>query len=246
MIAVSHAQKSFGDKHVFDNLSLCVPPHSIYAIVGPTGCGKSTLLNLIARLDALDSGIITASSPSRPGYMMQDPFLLPWRNLEENATLGIEVALGTKPRQANVRSYFQAVELWDDRLKYPPMASGGMKQRVALLRTLFLQPTLLLMDEPFTGLDFDIKLKVQSFLLAYRQRHDTTILWVTHDIEDAIAISDNVIVLSDKPTRVKAEFHIDLGLASPNPVEARKTAAFRDYFADIWDQLKYLDNGDAG
>lgn len=121
-----------------------------------------------------------------------------------------------------------------------------MKQRLSLLRTLLLQPSLLLMDEPFSNLDFDIKLKVQKFLLDYHVQHGNIILWVTHDIDDAIAISDRVIVLSDKPAKVKAEFPIDLGISKRSPVEARKSPKFRDYFAQIWDQLKYLENNDAG
>ncbi len=245
MIAVTDVQKSFDGGQVLASISFEVRPHTICAIVGPTACGKSTLLNLIARLDVADAGTIHSQASAQPGYMMQDDLLLPWRTLEENAALGAEIARGAKPSSKELASCFQPLGLWNERSKYPAMASGGMKQRTALARTLLLQRALLLLDEPFSSLDFDIKLKVQKFLLEYQARCCTTILWVTHDIEDAIAISDEVVVLSDKPARVKAQVSIDLGTAKRSPVEARGSHKFRDYFVQIADQLRYLDGPDA-
>lgn len=142
MITVSQARKTFDGMEVFENLSFEVSERSICAIVGPTGCGKSTLLNLIAKLDNLDFGtVVVACSGAKIGYMMQDPLLLPWRTLEENATLGAEIVLGRKLEPMRSKPYLEEFDLWKDRHKYPDAASGGMKQRLALLRTLLLKPT---------------------------------------------------------------------------------------------------------
>jgi NitT/TauT family transport system ATP-binding protein len=232
MIFIKNANKGFGDSQVILDVCIDVPTGSICAIVGPSGCGKSTLLNIACGLETLDSGDVEIATDSKPGYMLQDPLLLPWRNIEENSTLGMEVAKGEKPSSEVLKTYFDAVELWHDRSKYPSMVSGGMKQRVALVRTLLLCPRVLLLDEPFSSLDFDIKLKVQKFLLEYHRQNDTTILWVTHDIEDAIALSDQIIVLSAKPALVKARLDIDFEIPERNPIEARKSIRF----------LKYLNN----
>lgn len=245
MICVSDLGKSFDGVEVLGSVSFDVLAGSVCALVGPSGCGKSTLLNLIAKMDTPSCGKVTApSAGGRIGYMMQDPLLLPWRTLEENATLGAEIVLGKKPASSRLDAHLESFDLLKDKAKYPEAASGGMKQRIALVRTLLVEPVLLLLDEPFANLDFDIKLRVQKYLLRYHHEHWTTIVWVTHDIEDAIAISDQVFVLSDKPTMVKAVVGIDLGLVTPNPVEARKSAKFREYFVQVWDQLKYLDDND--
>jgi NitT/TauT family transport system ATP-binding protein len=119
----------------------------------------------------------------------------------------------------------------------PAAASGGMKQRVAMIRTLLTQPSVLLMDEPFSSLDFDVKLKIQRLLIEYHQEGKTTII-VTHDIEDAIALADKIIVLSMNPATVKKVIQADLGLARRDPVEARKSPAFAHWFTVIWDEMK--------
>ncbi len=117
-----------------------------------------------------------------------------------------------------------------------------MKQRVALIRTLLTEPSVLLLDEPFASLDFDVKLKIQKLLLNYHRKNGTAILLVTHDIEDAIALSDEVIVFSDKPAMIKAVIPIDVGLGKRDPIEARKSPRFTEYFTRIWDEIKYLDD----
>jgi len=244
MISIVSVHKSFDEVPILDELSFDVSLNSICAIVGPSACGKSTILNLICGLDQLDSGKISMPASNTIGYMMQEPMLLPWRTLEENATLGAEVKEIVASSEVDVGVYFNNVGLALDRLKYPITASGGMKQRVALVRTLLLKTNILLLDEPFSSLDFDIKLKVQKFLLKQQAELGSTIIWVTHDIEDAIAISDRVVVLSDKPAKVKSIIDIDLHENKRSPVEARKSLKFRDYFSAICEQLKYLDNGD--
>ena len=244
MISIVSANKGFDGAPVLEKLSFDVNLKSICAVVGPSACGKSTILNLICGLDQLDSGDISVPVGNSIGYMMQEPMLLPWRTLEENATLGVEVKDTVGSSEVDVEEYFKNVGLAPDRMKYPSTASGGMKHRVARVRTLLLKPDILLLDEPFSSLDFDIKLKVQKFLLKQQTELGSTILWVTHDIEDAIAISDRVVILSDKPSKVKSIIDIDLHANKRSPVEARKSLKFRDYFSEVCEQLKYLDNGD--
>jgi NitT/TauT family transport system ATP-binding protein len=238
-----NVRKAYDGVVVLDGVSFECPPRSIVAVVGPSGSGKTTLLNIAAGLLHADAGHVTGvGDVGVLGYMLQEPLLLPWRTLEQNAALGGEVVYPRQDLRERLRDHLEGLELWNERTKYPEAASGGMKQRVALARTLLLEPNVLLLDEPFASLDFDIKLSVQRRLIDYRNARGTTIMWVTHDIDDAIAISDHVIVLSDKPTVVKARIQIDLGLPEANPVEARKSPLFREYFSQIWDQLRYLEN----
>jgi len=227
---------------VLDGVSFECSPSTIVAVIGPSGCGKSTLLNFAAGLLRPDGGTVHGGEAGALGYMMQEPMLLPWRTLQQNATLGAEVVRRGRDVTSKLQEHLEALELWSERHKYPDAASGGMKQRAALTRTLLFEPDVLLLDEPFTSLDFDIKLKVQRRLIEYHRARGATTLWVTHDIDDAIAISDRIIVLSDKPTVVKAQIEVDLGLSEPNPVEARKSTRFREYFTHIWDELRYLDS----
>jgi NitT/TauT family transport system ATP-binding protein len=224
-------------------MSLTIDEGEVVGIVGPTACGKTTLLNILASLDLPSSGNVVVKPPKAIGYMMQETALLPWRTLGENALLGTEVVFGKgKKQNSKADNYFQAFELLQHRNNYPETSSAGMKQRVALIRTLLINPSTILLDEPFSNLDFDIKLKIQRHLLKYQAEHKATMLIVTHDIEDAIALCNRVIVLSDKPTRVKREFLVDLGLAKRDPVESRKAPRFRNYFAEIWEELKYLED----
>lgn len=251
MITVINLQKSFTDAEmVFANLSFKIEHKTICSIVGPSGCGKTTMLNIIAGLDNPDSGRISIDyaqnfKPSL-AYMLQDPLLLPWRTLAENALLGTEIINSKNSKVTELLDYyFEAFDIAEYKHIYPGASSGGMKQRVALIRTLLYSSPILLLDEPFSNLDFDIKLKIQRHIVNYHYKNGTTILLVTHDIEDAIALSDKVIVLSDKPTTIKSELFIELGISKRDPVEARKSTKFREYFIQIWDQLKYLKDNDA-
>lgn len=247
IITITNVSKSFGATKVFSDLSFSIRENTFVSIVGPSGCGKSTLLNLITRLESPSTGRISvlSSENTRLGYVMQDSLLLPWRTLIENATLGTEILDATDtPARTSAASYFEAFDLGDSAALYPAQSSGGMRQRVALIRTLLTTPSILLLDEPFSNLDFDIKLKVQRYLLNYHIRAKTTVLLVTHDIEDAIALSDRVIVFSEKPSVIKADITVTLDTLKRDPVEARKSPKFREYFIQIWDELKYLDNND--
>lgn len=245
-LAINGVSKRYGEVAVLENFTLHLASGQVTTILGPSGCGKTTLLNMVARLEAPDSGaVLFDSNGERVGYMTQEPMLLPWRTLGENARLGIEVMSGSMSSPAELGQYFTALELAPFIRTYPHASSGGMKQRVALIRTLLTQPRVVLLDEPFSNLDFDIKLKVQQHVLDYHLRNAATTILVTHDIEDAIALSDSVVVLSERPATIKAVLQIDLGISKRSPVEARKSPRFRDYFVQIWGHLKYLGNGNA-
>lgn len=199
------------------------------------------MLSLIAHLEKSDGGSIDVPDDlaQSTGYMMQDPLLLPWRTLRENALLGAEIK-GMNNCDQLCSQYFGAFALSGNENLYPAQSSGGMRQRTALIRTLLTKPSLLLMDEPFSSLDFDTKLRVQHHLLSYQTTTGCTIIMVTHDIEDAIALSDRIIIFGGTPTRVRKEIGVDLG-AIHDPVEARKSGQFAEYFRTIWDELKLFE-----
>ena len=244
-ITVSAISKSFAGKRaiesIFSELSFVCAPGTFTSIVGPSGCGKSTLLNLLAGLEAPDAGTVKISQ-NPIGYMMQDPLLLSWRTLEENAFLGAEIKRRNSYRD-QCSDYFVSFGLAGSESIYPNAASGGMKQRVAIVRTLLTQPQIMLLDEPFSSLDFDTKLRSQQCVLQYQKQHSATVLLVTHDIEDAIALSDRVIVLAaGKPTSLRRDIKVNLDMEGHDPVEARRSERFREYFVQIWDELKLLEN----
>ena len=235
--------KSFGQLNIFSKLEISFDTQKIYSIVGQTGCGKTTLLNIISGVDNPTSGEVIVSVKSNLSYLLQENVMLPWRTMKENISLSLEVQKqlnGTKEK--TITEYIDRFGLNGFEEYYPEALSGGMKQRAALIRCLITEPEIILLDEPFSNLDFDIKLKIQKELLAYQKRTNATVVMVTHDIEDAIALSDEVIVLTGKPTTVKSSMVIDLGLTDKDPVLARKSEKFPTYFAKIWDELKYLNN----
>jgi NitT/TauT family transport system ATP-binding protein len=241
MFTAKNITKSFADEAVLADVNFGVSKGEILAIVGPSGAGKTTLLNIVAGILIADKGFVDVSSDARLGYMLQEPALLPWRTVAENARLGLELVGDSKNISTEfMEKLFQEFELNGARQKYPAQCSIGMQQRTALIRTLAIEPTVLLLDEPFSSLDYDIKLRAQMSLTRYVEQKKPAVLIVTHDIEDAIALADTVIVLSAKPATVKAEIHINLGLPKRDPVAARTSPKFREYFEEIWQHLKYL------
>jgi len=239
MIVADNLHKTFGCEHVLLNVSFTVSPGTIIAVVGPSGAGKTTLLNIVAGILQPDKGLVRIGKDSRFGYMLQEPALLPWRTLEENAHLGLELIDAPKIKK-NSGGFFNEFDLNGSQQKYPHECSLGMQQRVALIRTLAIEPSILLLDEPFSAFDYDIKLRAQMNLVRYVEEKKPAVLLVTHDIEDAIALADKVIVLSAKPAVVKAEIQIDLDLAKRDPIAARTAPEFQRYFEEIWQHLKYL------
>ena len=211
---------------VLEGISLVAAPHEFVAVLGPSGCGKSTLFNLISGLLKPDTGEIcfdgkpVADCTGLSAYMQQKDLLLPWRTVLGNVLLGCEIA-----RQQMTASRAEATALiaqlglngFED--SYPSQLSGGMRQRVALARTLMLKKRVLLLDEPFGALDAMTRFSLQSLMLEIWQQWQQTVLLITHDIEEALLLSDRIYVLTARPATVKTEF--DVPLKRPRPVTDR-------------------------
>lgn len=226
------------------NVSFSVKKGEFVSIVGPSGCGKSTLLSCIAGLTPQESGSIflwdkeICSINADIGYMLQNDNLLPWRSIYKNVLLGLEIQ--KKLTRANVEyvdSLLQKYDLWDFKDSYPARLSGGMRQRAALIRTLALKPELLLLDEAFSALDYQTRVTVSCDVYNILKKENKTLVMVTHDIPEAVAMSDKIIVLSKRPAIVKKEVDIKFGGAQRNPVLVRNNSLFQSYFNIIWKEL---------
>ena len=236
-------QSPDGEVEALKDVSFSMENGEFVSIVGPSGCGKSTLLSLIAGLEKPSAGLIlvdgeavTAPS-SKISFMPQRVQLFEWRSIWSNVTLGLEIRRQNTPeRRAHVHELLERYGLSEFALKRPSQLSGGMRQRCALIRTLATEPFILLLDEPFSALDYQTRLSVSADIhRIIRQEHKTALL-VTHDISEAISMSDRVVVLSHRPAVVKA-IH-DLGpLRSLSPMERRDAPEFRTFFNSIWKEL---------
>ncbi|WP_076862669.1 ABC transporter ATP-binding protein [Bradyrhizobium mercantei] len=204
---------------VLDNVNLAIAPGEFVALLGPSGCGKSTLLRLVAglekpRIGSLreDEARISGPHPSRV-VVFQDPTLFPWRTVWDNVALGLEAQGILKTQRHRVDDVIELVGLSSFRNAYPHQLSGGMAQRVALARALVNDPKILVLDEPLGKLDSLTRIAMQSELVALWQRKGFTTLLVTHDVEEALVLANRVIVLSDRPARIKA----DIAVGRPYP-----------------------------
>lgn len=239
ILTIKNLSKTYYTKEkeiiAIEDLSLTVKENSIIAIVGPSGCGKSTLLNIIGNLEDKTTGdIIFHDNKNKIGYMFQNDCLFPWLTILDNCLLGLKIRKElTKEKKEYVIKLLQNYGLKDFIYSYPNNLSGGMKQRVALIRTLATSPDILLLDEPFSALDFETRQLVSDDVYKIiKKEHKTTII-ITHDIEEAIAIADTVIVLSTRPSKVKKVFDIKLTDAS-TPIHNRTCKEFNDYYKEIW------------
>lgn len=200
---------------VLDDVSLGIEPGEFVALLGPSGCGKSTLLRLVAGLEPPRSGVlreddvrITGPHPSRV-VVFQDPTLFPWRTVWDNVALGLEAQGILKSQRQRVDAALDLVGLAAFRKAYPHQLSGGMAQRVALARALVNDPKVLILDEPLGKLDSLTRITMQAEIVALWQRKGFTTLLVTHDAEEALFLANRVIVLSERPARVKADIRVD-------------------------------------
>jgi len=229
---------------VIGDLSLSLNKGEIVSIVGPSGCGKTTLLNTLCGLLVPDSGHIRwygreiTGQPQNVGYMLQKDLLLPWRTALSNVMLGLEIR-GVAASEAVDRSRVMLDQLglhgFADH--YPSTLSGGMRQRVALARTLVNEPRVLLLDEPFASLDFQNKLLIENDTAKLVREGGRSLLLITHDIEEAVSLADRVIVLSKRPTRVKAVYDIELGADRTDMMATRDNRDFSNYVRRIWADL---------
>ena len=211
------------------------------SIVGPSGCGKSTLLNILTNMDTKTKGTIELNKNLKLGYMLQSDSMLPWKKVIDNALLGLEIKKEKNTENIQyVRGLFKKYGLSNFLNKYPNELSGGMRQRVALIRTLALKPDILILDEPFSKLDYQSRLKVSDDVYKIIKEEGKTALMVTHDLAEAISISDRVIVLSDRPCEIKNIYKIRRE-KNRSPIENRKDKNFAYYYDLIWKDLAYHD-----
>ena len=232
-----------GEVTALEDVTFSIQEGEFVSLVGPSGCGKSTLLSAVAGLEPVSAGAIllegeTVTAPSpKIGYMPQQDQLFPWRTIWGNVTLGLELRRqNTRERQAHVRELLERYGLSDFAQKTPGQLSGGMRQRCALIRTLAADPKILLLDEPFSALDYQTRLSVSADIYAIiRQEHKTALL-VTHDISEAISLSDRVVVLTSRPATVRS-VHDLAELRDLSPMERRDHPAFRTMFHTIWKEL---------
>ena len=243
LIQLSDVSHSFhtvaGETIAIQNLDLTVYEGEFLAIVGPSGCGKTTVLSLIMGLLSPTAGNVRFTRENmRLGYMLQRDHLLDHRTVEKNVLLGLEVQHRlTKESQARAFALLNTYGLGEFRTYRPQQLSGGMRQKVALIRTLALEPDLLLLDEPFSALDYQTRLKLSDEVYRIiRSEHKSAIL-VTHDISEAVSMADRVAVFSARPAKLREIVSIGFP-ADMSPLERRSQPVFHDYFDRIWKELQ--------
>lgn len=225
-----------GETPAVSHLNLEVLPGEFICIVGPSGCGKSSILSMLAGLLSPSEGSIRIDGEI--GYMLQKDYLLEWRSIRSNALLGLEIQKKlTKENIEYVDTLLEQYGLGDFKEHYPYQLSGGMRQRVALIRTLAVHPDILLLDEPFSALDYQTRLSVSDEIGSIIRKEGKTAILVSHDISEAISLSDRVVVLSGRPARLKKIYPIQLSIEEYSPMKAREAPEFREYFNAIWKEL---------
>jgi NitT/TauT family transport system ATP-binding protein len=230
------------------NISLTVEEGEFVSFLGPSGCGKTTLLSIISSLLKPTQGSVllenkpVSTSKNEIGYMLQQDYLFPWKTIEENILLGLKLSkqLNENTRLAAL-SLLSQIGLKGVENQLPKQLSGGMRQRVALVRTLATEPKLLMLDEPFSALDYQTKLKLEDLVSRTLDEFGKTAILVTHDIGEAIAMSDRIFLFSSKPGKIHKIFEMPEDLKGLSPFEARNHEAFQGVFQTIWKELESLD-----
>jgi NitT/TauT family transport system ATP-binding protein len=225
-------------------LSFELADREVLGLVGPTGCGKTTLFNIIAGLlepsrgSVHVKGKLVQGATGHVGYMLQKDLLLPWRSVIDNVVLGLEVRRAD-PRQARAigMKLIEAYGLKGFENAKPATLSGGMRQRVAFMRTLAFDPEVILLDEPFSALDFQTRLVLQAEVMRIIRERSKSVILVTHDIGEAITMADRIIVLSHRPASIRSIHKIDLSIGERDPIRIRKNPLFNEYFETIWSEL---------
>ncbi|MDD9864486.1 MAG: ATP-binding cassette domain-containing protein [Gammaproteobacteria bacterium] len=230
---------------VFENLCLSIEVGKTTSIVGSSGCGKTTLLNLLAGLEPVTGGRIIADEPlseKRFAYLFQEDALLPWRTGRANALFGLECHgdVGESQLRA-VDDYLARFGVADQRKAWPSQMSGGQRQRIALIQSLVCNPDILILDEPFSSLDYQTKLNLERELMLETRKINSgterTVVLVTHDIEEAICLADTVVVLGAMPSGVAGAFKVVLSEDERDPVKSRYSINMRNIFREVWGML---------
>jgi NitT/TauT family transport system ATP-binding protein len=249
IVRIKNVDKTFFSQEAattaLKDISLSVANGEFVSLIGPSGCGKTTLLSLIAGLIQPTNGEIHIEGqqifrPSpKTGYMLQQDYLFPWLTIEQNITIGLKTM---KKLNEETRSYalalLEKMGLLDKKDDYPSQLSGGMRQRVALVRMLATEPKLLLLDEPFSALDYQTKLKLEDLVSFTLKDQGKTAILVTHDIGEAIAMSDRIVLLSARPGKVHNVFEVPENLRLLAPFQARNHQSFNKLFQQIWKELE--------
>ncbi len=233
---IYHSQN--GETVAVKDLSFCVEEGEFVSIVGPSGCGKSTILSMLAGLLKPTSGCVNIKHGNTIGYMLQKDYLFEWRSILSNACLGLEISgTLTDSKKEEVKELLVKYGLEDFIHSRPSQLSGGMRQRAALIRTLAMKPDILLLDEPFSALDYQTRLYVSDEISSIIRKEKKTAILVTHDISEAVATSDRVIVLSARPAMLRAIHTIELNVSERTPIKSREAKEFNYYFNEIWKEL---------
>ena len=220
-----------------NNLSLDIYENEILAIVGPSGCGKSTLLSILANLEEKTSGEIILNADCEIGYMLQEDSLFPWLTVLDNAIIGLDIK--NKKNRENVEKTINLLKkygLYEFKDLYPNNLSGGMRQRLALIRTLAINPSLILLDEPYSSLDYQTRLALSNDMYKIIKNEKKTAILITHDIAEAVSMADRIIVLTKRPCQVKSIYNVELNNKT-NPIDNRKDSKFNYYYDLIWRDL---------
>lgn len=237
-----------GETQALSNISFDVKDGEFFAIVGPSGCGKSTLLSLLCGLiepeegTILIDGIPRQDSDSVIGYMLQRDHLFEWRTILSNISLGLEINHrldeAAKERLLTMLDTYGLLQFKDAR---PSQLSGGMRQRAALIRTMALKPDILLLDEPFSALDYQTRLEVCDDISSIIRTEKKTAILITHDLSEAISVADRILILTNRPGRVKAVMEVRFAPEFDRPLSRRNAPEFSAYFNQLWKELKLHD-----
>ena len=237
-----------GETSTLTDISFALGEGEFVAIVGPSGCGKSTLLSIIAGLLTPERGLIKINgkylkeSTTNVGYMLQHDELFEWRTIYNNVILGLEVQhMLTARTRERAHELLDIYGLKQFSASRPSELSGGMRQRAALIRTLVLEPDILLLDEPFSSLDYQTRLNVSDDIGQIIRREKKTAILVTHDLSEAISLADRVIILSKRPASIQQTLPLIFDLEKDTPLNRRNTPEFKNYFNLIWKELNEND-----
>ncbi len=238
ILKIKHLHKTYNsisnETLAVSDTSFTVYEGEFVSLVGSSGCGKSTILNIIAGLDNDYTGLVKFKSGTTTSYMLQDDTLFPWLNVLDNALLGLKIQKKLTTENINyVKGLLTKYGLKDFMYKKVTDLSGGMKQRVALIRTIATKPNLVLLDEPFSALDYQNRLKDSVDVYNILKKEGITTIMVTHDLSEALSISSKVIVMSKRPTKVKNIYNLNFD-KNLSPLERRKTSIFNEYLDLLW------------
>lgn len=248
ILEVKNLSKKYQNKDseilALENINFEIEKGEFVSIIGPSGCGKSTLLSIIAGLEEKNSGEVyienneITNTSSDIGYMLQKDCLLEWKNILSNTLFGLEIkGKKTKENIEYAKALLKKYNLYEFINKFPSELSGGMRQRVALIRTLAVKPKILLLDEAFSALDYQTRLMVTDDIYSILRKEKITALIVTHDISEAISMSDRILVLSKRPGTIKSIHKINFETTERTPLNCRESPKFSQYFNILWREL---------